>query len=533
MKIKILAFVLVVTGMMLQSCSDYLEKAPLGTETDQNFYNDADNAVLAVNAIYDVSAWDEGSDAQGNYIPHNYMFMFGDIMSDDAMKGSSPSDFVALKELEEFRADAGNGVVLGVWNNMYIGIFRANTVIQNLPNATGIDDNLKDRLMGEARFLRGYFYFYLARVFGGVPLFEAPVAPSEIDNITRASLSEIYAFIEQDFMAAADLLPFKSQYGSTDLGRATKGAAQAYAARVAMFQVGFGLNGKTWNDVQAMTNMVINSGEYSLMSNYAEIYETEGENGVESIFEIQLKESSVEWGAQKVGSTNFVFQNNRTTWGWGFNNPTQDLVDAFEDRDPRLPCTAYADGDIVLGTPQAIDYPAENETGYLNRKAAGIQPLASKASGQNMRRFRYADVLLMHAEAAYHLGDEATARDMVNQIRARALNSSKPKGSAAEGDLSYPAYGAGELDGALPEVTASGTALLDAIYHERRVELAMEALRFWDLTRTGRYMSSVSAEIATNAQSHSITDGVTHPYPVCPIPISEVNDWGLAQNPAY
>lgn len=531
MKNKIILFLITTLFVGLQSCESFLDKDPLGTETDQNFYNDETNAILAVNSIYDVASWDEGSAPNGGYIPHNYEFMFGDIMSDDAMKGSSPSDFVELKELEEFRADAGNGVTWGLWNNMYVGIFRANTVIKNLPNAENIDESVKNRLMGEATFMRGYFYFYLARVFGGVPLFNEPVLPSEIGGVARASVEETYAFIEADFRAAADLLPLKSQYAANDMGRATKGAAQAYLARNLMYQVGFGMNDHVWQDVYDVTTEVVASNEYSLLANFAEIHEPEGENSVESIFEIQLSETSIEWGPQKVGTTNNIFQNNRTIWGWGFNNPTQNLVDEFEANDPRLPCTAYQDGDIVLGIIQTIDFPAENETGYLSRKAATIQPLASKAAGQNIRKMRFADVLLMHAEAAYHTGNEGEARNILNEIRARALNSTRPKGSAAEDDLSYPEYNAGDLDGALPEVTASGTDLLEAIYHERRVELAMEALRFWDLARTGR-LNLLDATVEANANARSVT-GLNHPYPTCPIPVSEVNDWGLAQNPGY
>ena len=247
---------------------------------------------------------------------------------------------------------------------------------------------------------------------------------------------------------------------------------------------------------------------------------------------MQTLESTEAWGAIKTGTTANIFQNNRSLWGWGFNNPTQNLVDEFETGDPRLASTAYADGDVVLGIVQEIDFPAENETGYLNRKAALVQPITTKAAGQNIRKFRYADILLMKAEAAFHTGDEASARQILNMIRDRARSSTRPKGSV-EGSLTYEPYTAAELDGVLPPVlgTVSGQDLLNAIMHERRVELAMESLRFWDQVRTGTYINSLPADVQGAAQGRTLT-GV-NPIPVLPIPLDEVQTWNLEQNPGY
>jgi hypothetical protein len=330
-------------------------------------------------------------------------------------------------------------------------------------------------------------------------------------------------------------LPEKAEYAEADLGRATKGAARAYMARVIMYQLGTdNTNGHTWADVRTYTQAVISSSQYALMANYAQIFEDEGENGVESIFEVQNFETTDEWGSIKTGTTATIFQNNRSTWGWGFNNPTQSLVDEFEDGDPRLPCTAYTDGDVVHGVMQQVDFPEQNETGFLNRKAATVKPASTKASGQNARKMRYADVLLMHAEASYFTGDESTARQVLNQIRERARQSTRPKGTE-EGTLTYEPYAPGELDDALPPIlpVVTGQALLDAIHHERRVELGMEGLRFWDQVRTGRFISSLPAEAQTRAMERSITDGVVNPIPVMPIPLDEVQTWGLTQNLGY
>lgn len=519
----------------LTSCESFLNREPLGQQTNENFYNDPNNAILAINGVYEATSRAEGPSPYG-WLAHNYEFMFGDILSDDAAKGSTPNDYLELKEMEEWRTTAANGSVAAAWTNQYVGIFRANGVIQNIPNAT-IDEELKVRILAEARFLRGYFYFYLAKIFGGVPLFETQVDPQAVQNreVVRATLDETFSFIEADFKAAIEGLPEKSQYEQSDLGRATKGAARSFLARVIMYQTGLGINGHSWQEVLDLTGDVVNTGEYKLDDNYARLFEVEGENGIESIFEVQAKSNNVANGQgtndQKTGTNENVFQNNRSVWGWGFNNPTQALVDAFEAGDPRLPCTAYGDGSTVLGIVQEVDFPASNETGYLNRKAATLAPNPTKSGDQNIRKIRYADVLMMHAEAAYHLGDEATARDMLNQIRDRARMATKPKGSIEE-SLTYEAYPAGEKDNVLPEITASGTDLLDAIYQERRVEFGMEALRTWDLIRTGRFIESLSAEFQAGAQNHSLT-GYAHPVPVMPIPLAEVDSWGLSQNPGY
>jgi hypothetical protein len=516
----------------IQSCEDFLDKQPLGQETEANFFNDAENAILAINGIYDVVGWDESNRAS-----HNYEFMYGDILSDDAAKGSTPSDFPALTEMETWAAQANNGPSTGTWGNNFAGIYRANNAILNLPNSP-INEELKDRLIGEAKFLRAYFYFYQLRVFGGQPLFDAPLLPEAFGNIVRSSVAETYTFIEADLRDAIELLPERSGYGPEDMGRATKGAARAYLARAIMYQLGTdNTNGHTWAEVKELTGNIIASGQYSLVPNYATLFDEDMENSSESIFEVQYMTSPATWDASKVGSNYAIFQGNRTTWGWGFNNPTQDLVDEFEANDPRLAVTVYQDGDVVLGEAQEVDFPANNETGYQNRKAAVIKPANTRESPLNLIKVRYADVLLMHAEAAFYTNDEATAREMLNMIRNRARNSTKPKGSEV-GSLDYVPYSEEVLENALPPIagSVSGDALLQAIRHERRVELAMESLRWWDQIRYGNYLEyleqAFSPQVRARAAEKSIP-GSVNPIPVMPIPLEESQTWGLAQNPGY
>lgn len=532
---KILKYLFFLAPMLFSvtGCKKELEKNPQGNQTEQNFFVDPDNAILAVNGIYDVASWDEGPGTAGQSASHVYEWMFGDVLSNDAEKGSTAGDFPSLTEMKEWRGDPATSPAKDAYINMYQGIFRANTVIKNLQTANW-DPQMKNRLMGEAYFLRGYFYFYLVRLFGGMPVFAEPVKPSEFGIAKRATFSETCKFIEDDFNKAIQLMPLKSGYSSFDLGRATKGTAQAYLARAIMYQIGTdNTNNHTWQQVYDLTNDIVTSGQYSLTANYAQIFENEGENNPESIFEIQFKESPDGWGPIKTGTTNNVIQMSRKLWGWGFNNPTQNLATEFEANDPRKASVLYGNNDIVLGIKQQIVSPSENATGFLNRKAAIVKPIETKASPQNIRKFRYADVLLMKAEAATYIGKESEARDILNTLRARARNSSQPKGSI-EGDADT--YQAAVVpNGTLPDIanTVTGQALKNAVLHERRTELAMESLHFWDMIRTGTYMSSLTATIRAKAMSHSITTGVVNPIPVLPLPLTEVQQWNLEQNPNY
>ena len=514
-------------------CKKFLNEEPLGASTDVTLFKDPKNAVLAVNAIYDAASWDEGPKwGNGPYVGHMYAWMFGDLLSDDSEKGSTVSDFSVLTEMKEWRSSGNNGVIQTLWSHAYTGISRANLVINGVDGGT-IDASLKKRLKGEALFMRAYFYFYLAKVFGGVPLFEKPVDLSQFGKVPRNSLAETYAFIEKDLRAAIVLLPQKNEYASADLGRATKGAATSYLAQVIMYELGTDNSANhTWKDVYDISNQVIQSNQYSLIQNYAAIEEDEGENSAESIFEIQFLASPDSYGPIKTGTTNNVFQNNRKTFGYGFNNPTQNLVDEFEPNDPRLPATVIKNGDIVLGISNPV-FLSENATGYLNRKAAIIKPVENKASGQNIRKMLYSDVLLMHAEAAAHLNLAPEAVNILNKIRERARMSTKPKGTVLGNAGIYEPNS--PPAGTLPNISASlsGQALLDAIYHERRVELGMYAIHYWDMVRTGRYFNSLTPAIRTSAMSHALVQGFVNPYPVLPLPVNEVQNWGLAQNPGY
>ncbi|MGI4872418.1 MAG: RagB/SusD family nutrient uptake outer membrane protein [Janthinobacterium lividum] len=521
-----------VAMVFAQGCKSFLDKDPLGATTQISLFNDATNAVQAINGVYDVASWDQGPKfGVGDYVGQTYEWMFGDIMSDDAEKGSTPSDFTPLTELKTWTMTPANSPLTTLWVHSFTGVARANTVINNIDAGT-IDAALKTRLKGEALFLRAYFYFNLVKSFGGVPLFSNSVLPTDAANVKRASIAETYAFIESDLKAAATMLPEKNAYASANLGRATKGAANGYLARAIMYQLGTdNTNKHTWQEVYDLTSTIITSTQYSLYPNYAAIHQDIGENSSESLFEIQFGTSNDTYGPISIGTTNNVFQNNRKTFGYGFNNPTQNLVNEFEANDPRKEVTIIKDGDVVLGVLNRIDL-SENATGYLSRKVAILPPAAVQSSPQNIRKMRYADILLMKAEAAAQLSKSGEAVALVNQVRQRARAATRPPGTTV-GTTSYDS--ANTPAGTLPDISTglSGQALLTAIWHERRVEFAEESLRFWDLVRTGRYFGVLPAAVAARAMTHSITSGVVNPIPLLPIELNDAQTWGLTQNPGY
>ena len=329
------------------------------------------------------------------------------------------------------------------------------------------------------------------------------LAPSEYD-LPQNSPSEIWPLIEQDLKDAAAVLPRKSQYLPEDLGRVTHGAASALLARVYMFQNKF-------TEAKAAAADVINSGEYSLTPFFGDIFTTAGENGPGSIFEIQyMNASGGNWGRNNANEGTFsnVFQRARGQFeGFGFNLPTQDLVDEFFQEgieDPRLEHTVFRVGDQMgdrgTFTKDATggfqhDYYTKKPFNRKDEEAPFGDP--NPNGGTNDRVIRYADVLLMHAEASAETGDDAAARTSLNEVRDRV---------------------------SLDPVTASGQQLIEAIYHERRVELAMEGHRFFDLVRTGRAKDVLGPL--------GFVEGV---HEILPIPEFEItkSNGVYTQNPGY
>ncbi len=542
MKNRIIIFIAAIALISVVGCKKFTETQLLGQETQENFFNVGDNAVYAVNSCYDFLKASEGYNGSG----HFYEFMVANNLSDDSRKGSTAGDYPELNDLKTWMGNSGSGAPNSLWKICFGAIYRCNTVLANIGNAK-IDNALKNRLIGEVKFLRGYYYFMLVRSFGPVPLFTAPVKPSEFHTV-RASMDKVYKQIDLDFTEAAAILPSRSGYSSLELGRATSGAAKAYLARSIMYQLGTNYENYLdknagWQKVYDLCNNIQQSGEYTLMKNYATIFEKEGENCSESIFEVQCAENpNPPYGQGKWGNELAVFTNPRGDWGgWGFDTPLDALVSAYEANDPRMRCTVVSDGDICYGVKITVTKDASDGTGHHNRKNLWqpkvTQPTNSKESAVNMRQFRFADIILMKAEAAYYLGKEQEARDLVNTIRERARNSTMTKGSKA-GQPNV--YAAPDVAPVLAPITSSGAQLLTDILKERRTELGMENLRYMDLVRNQKYLTSIPAADATNCLLHCI-DYKGNKIPVLPINKDEALNWLLddattginAQNPGY
>lgn len=497
-------FIIIALAALLPSAcqKDFLDRKPLVGTTEENFYRTQADAIAAVNAAY--------APLQFEISPAgHFRWIWGDIMSDDAIKGGSgDNDANELLQLETFRGPANTENLESEWAADYEGIYRANVVLERVPGIE-MDGALKTRILGEAHFIRAWFYYNLVTMFGGVPLADHVLAPSEY-NLPRAEASQIWELIESDLQTAASSLPVRSGYALEDLGRATKGAAQALLTKSYLWQ-------KRWAEAETVANEFIQSNEYQLVADYANIFTQAGENNAESVFEIQyMNASGGNWGKNNANEGTFtpVFQRARGQFeGFGFNIPTEDFVQEFFKEgfeDPRLKSTVFRVGDAMgdrgIFTKDATggfpyDYYPKKYFTYKSEDAPFGDP--NPNGGTNDRVIRFSDVLLMHAEAAAQNGNEPGARTSLNRVRARAR---------------------GNASGILPDITASGQTLLDAIYRERRIELGLEGHRFFDLVRTGR------AQTALGPLGYQ--DG-THR--VFPIPQSQIQatNGAITQNPGY
>lgn len=447
-------FFFAVLLLLISGCQDFLQKDPQGELTQQSFPLTKDDALLATNAAYTtLREW--------YYNSGGYPIL--DIMSDDASKGSNPNDQLAtVGPYNNFTVTPTQDGLDRWWTTLYEGIKRANVVINKVPDIT-MDTALRTRYVAEARFLRGLFYFDLVRAWGGVPLVTTLNPPLKL---TRATSDEVYSLIEKDLLFARAHLPEKSAYSATDLGRATKGAARALLARMYLFRGDFA-------NAEKYAMEVILSDEYGLEPVFTDANGVNGENGIESVFEVgALEAEGTDNGGDQYANTQGV--RGTPNKGWGFNRPTEDLRHSFEAGDPRLKGTIIDLGDTIDGivirgdgtTPDVTKDAQGNviEVECYNRKVWVPGNNTITEWGHHRRLIRYADVLLMAAEALNEDGKPDQALIYLNQVRKRAR----------QGNPSI-----------LPDITTTNkNELRDIILEERRHELALEGLRFWDLVRT-------------------------------------------------
>lgn len=485
--IIILAF-----SVFLAGCEDFLDKNPQGQLTQEAFPVTEADALLATNAVYSTLR-------QWHF--HSGGFPILDFMSDDAHKGSNPNDQLStLGPYETFTHTPTQDGLDRWWNTLYEGIKRSNVVIEKVSGIT-MDNDLKNNYLAQARFLRALFYFDLVRAWGGVPMVTSITPPLKL---VRAPKAEIDSLIVQDLSFAITYLEEKSDQGPQNIGRATRGAARALLARVCLFNGDF-VNAEKW------ALEVILSDEYDLEPVYADANSIYGEHGVESVFEIGAFEVAGDLGNQYANTQGVRGTPNR---GWGFNRPSMNLRNSFETGDPRLDATIIdlgevLDGITILGdgsTPDEIRDEFDNiiQVECYNQKVWIPGTSTNTQYGHNRRLIRYADVLLMAAEALNENNKPDQALVYLNRVRERAR-----EGNAA----------------ILPDISETGKDnLRNLILLERRHELALEGHRFWDLVRTGK-APSVLGPAGFVAGQHELL-----PIPQTEIDISQGT---LTQNPNY
>jgi hypothetical protein len=480
-KYKIIGLLLIL--LVLNSCEDDLNVKSNNVLTELDFLNNPDNAVQLVNGVYN---------KQLDYDMYSFSWIgMTSITSDDADKGSTTSDTGSDKnKMDNLTFVATDISFKDVWNARYDAIYRANNALFYLQQLS-ISATLKDRLIGEVKFLRALSYFDLVRCFGGVPLVTSKININDTETINnvvfvRKSKAETYLQIETDLIDAIGRLPLKGQYVGDDLGRASKGAAQALLAKVYLYQ-------EKWQLASDMSSNVISSGQYSLLPNYANVWREVGENKSESIYEVQ---ATLTKGL--VGYTDVQGPRGTPDLGWGFNTPSIQLVNSYQPGDLRknatvlfVPSTLW-DGFIA---PTTWNNPRYNYKAYQSSIAEPWNGNKGETA-KNLRILKYSDLLLIHAEAAFKLGNTSNALMQINTIRNRAG-------------------------------LASLTSLtIDELYNERRWEMAMEHERWFDIIRTGK------ARTAMLAVGKNFIVG-THE--LFPIPSDQIIASGgrLIQNPGY
>jgi hypothetical protein len=504
------SLILSIAGLLFFSCDSWLLEPSPGTTELKDFYTSGSTAIQNVNAAYVPLMWEFNT----TYFPE---WFIGDIVSDDALKGGqSIADMADVYDMENFKTNNNNGVLLEYYRAQWQGIGRCNLALQEIPamaTDTVMDEKLKERLLGELSFLRAFYYFRLVRVFGSIPKVTTPIMSSNEWQKNRASIDEIYDLILKDLETANNYLGQKNEYRTTDLGRATKGAAQAMLLKANLYRHNY-TEAKRWGD------SILIAQEYGLLPNYADNFTLEGENGPESVFEIQYMEDPTSDYGEGFGFTRGTFtviltrsRSSKLGGGWGFNKPTQNLFDAYEANDPRRDATILNPTDEQIETPEQEIYLGSR---YLNRKYALLNDngtfyqLTHATRGPiNNKVIRYADVLLMYAEACCQTQNFDAAKKALEEVRSRARGTNQ---------TILPTF---------PYGTYSDTQndLLKAIRHERRVELAMEGHRWFDLVRWGiakETMDTYKAAETAEAKGH-MAPFVEGLHELFPIPSKEID----------
>ena len=473
------------------ACKKVLDQPVLGSYETYNFFTSDANAKASVNAAYNPLTFTDASS--------NAIWVLGDVASDDAIKGGLPGDQADFDNVDKFNILPSNSAVEAVWRRYYDGVLKCNVVLDGLPATnTAVSDAVKKSAIAQAKFLRAFYYFTLTTTYGDIPLRIKVETPEELQSPALPQ-AQIFAQVSSDCNAAAADLPVS--WSGPDLGRATKGAALALLAKSLLFQ-------QKWDSAALIAAQVEALNVYKLTPNFTDNFRAATKDNPEAIF-----------SAWHLSGASPFQGNNLNQWmaprsvnGYGFFYPTQSLVSNFEKSaagvdDPRLDYTVARSGHTYYD--MAFN-PAWSTTGFITKKH--IQPLSEipsniKGNGNlNYEIIRFAELLLIKAEALNEAGKSADALVPLNAVRKRARESYL-------NDQTLPGAGA-VPPGLLPDITVTNqSGLRDLIRKERRSELALEFHRFFDVVRYG------SAYAATAMQDQPNFNYAANKY--FPIPQSE------------
>lgn len=497
------AWLLIVSGaLMISGCKKFLDTQAQGS------YNLDNYPYPGGSGPYDQFLFAAYNDLR-SFNVHSQSFISASFRSDDADKGSTPADGGAnAKDMDMFPVQTSNGFCNTLWVGNYALISKCNSTITQVANNKEIvaPDQVKNQTIAEAKFMRAYGYFNLVRYFGRVPITDT----GTVGNLPQSTAAQVYAFIENDLSFAAANLP--PNWDAKFIGRVTSGAANGLLAKVYLTQ-------KKWAQAMAAANAVMVSNQYNLNTPYDKIFREDGENSSESVFEVQATASAAIPSANGVQYAQIQGIRGGGIWnmGWGWNTPNAYLEAAYEPNDPRknrtilytsTPTQTYQ---TIYGEtlPLGLPNPMYNNKVYTNPT---LRAAYNNQFGywMNVRILRYADVVLMYAEAATELGGTSNldaAKTALNSVRARARNGN----NAILADV----------------ISTDQDEIRQAIRHERRVELGMEHDRFFDLVRWGIAQTTLNASGRPN---FSGARDVLLPIPQTQIDLSAGT---LTQNPGY
>ena len=520
-KILPVAMIVIIATVFFTGCKKFLNTQRQGAYTADNY------PYPGGSGPYDQFLFAAYNDLRSYSVHVDGFVNATSIRSDDANKGSTPADGGSdVAQMENFPVTPSNGRCNALWTGYYGLINKCNSAIINIDTLKNIvaSDEIKVQSKAEMRFLRGYAYFMMVRLFANVPIIDTIYSNVVTQPIVpQSTAAEVYQFIEEELNYAAQNLPVS--WEAKFVGRLTKGAANGMLAKVYLTQ-------KKWAQAAAAAELVMNSGKYDLLVDYSKIFSEEGENTKESVFEVQATASPSIPTANGIQYASLQGVRGEGIWnnGWGWNEPSNVLEAAYEQGDPRKARTILYSStmkiDSLNGKPVDTTYtyntsiygevmpfyPSKVPNLKYNQKVLGNPQLRNSITRgcywMNVRILRYADVVLMYAEAQNELGNTAEALPALNSVRASAR-----RGAAA---------------GILPDVTTTDqVALRNAIRQERRIELAMEHDRFFDIVRWGIAQQAMHAAGKTNFLD---SRDVLLPIPQTQIDLSK---GVLRQNPGY